>query len=229
MSNDKEVNEDIIWMRRMVSHNVRMPMAIIRGYGDVLRQKLLTETEKQKAIDIICQNIVYLDQTISVIFEDGTAKEVMMIEVDISDVLRVVQGYIAEMARNNGLKVNVITESKEMYIKAELVPIIRIFYQIFENAFKYLDKGSVINISAHTAGDDILIVYKDNGSGIEEDEVARILEKGYRGRNSINKSGSGLGLYEAAEIAKKYNGSFVVKSRKGHGFSVFITFPKSNG
>lgn len=226
MSN-KEINEDVAWMRRMVSHNVRMPMAIIRGYGDVLRQNLLSEGEKQKAIDCICENIVYLDQVLSVIFESGKTEEVMMNEVNISEVLKTVKSYMSEMAKNSDLTINVITENNDMYIKAELIPVIRIFYQIFENAFKYLDRGSVINISAHSAGDDILIVYKDNGEGIDTDEVEMILEKGYRGRNSLKKSGSGLGLYEAVEITKRYNGTFVIKSRKGHGFSVFISFPKS--
>lgn len=227
MSNNNEMNEDIVWMKRMVSHNVRMPMAIIRGYGDVLRQNLLDETEKQKAIDCICENIVYLDQIINVIFGDGKTEQVLMSEVNVSKSLRTVIGYMSEMAKNSGLTINLVTESDEMYIKAEPIPLTRIFYQIFENAFKYLDKGNNISINVLTAGEEILIVYKDNGLGIDEDEVEFILNKGFRGRNNRSKSGSGFGLYEASEIAKRYKGNLEVKSRKGYGFSIFITFPIS--
>ena len=224
---NNNVDEDIAWMRRMVSHNVRMPMAIIRGYGDVLRQNLLNEDEKKKAIESICENIVYLDQIINIIFEDGKTEEVMMTEVNIFEILKTVISYMEDMAHNNGLKINFASVSNELYIMAEPIPIIRIFYQIFENAFKYLNKGCEIFMNAFSTDDDILVVYKDNGKGIDEDEVEFILNKGFRGRNSKNKSGSGFGLYEANEIAKRYGGKLEVKSRNGKGFSVFITFPKS--
>ena len=49
---------DFNWMKRMLSHNVRMPSAVISGYGELLRQELLTPEEQKKAILDICENII---------------------------------------------------------------------------------------------------------------------------------------------------------------------------
>jgi K+-sensing histidine kinase KdpD len=98
------VEDEIMWMRRIISHNVRMPMAIIKGYGDVLKQDLLGEKERQKAIDSIYENILYLDQILSVVFDYGETKEVTLVKVNICEVIRKVIGYVKEISRNNGIK-----------------------------------------------------------------------------------------------------------------------------
>lgn len=217
---------ELAWMRRMVSHNVRMPMSIIRGYGDVLRQDLLDEKEKKAAIESICENIMYLDQMIGVIFDSDEIHDSMLTRVNISDIIRKTSGYVKEVARKKQISINVRLESEELYIEAEQTPMMRVFYQIFENAFKYLDTGNTISLLAHSAGDEILIVYKDDGKGMESEEVKRIFEQGFRGSNSKSNQGTGLGLYDVAETVKKYNGMIEAASRPGEGFSIFIRIPK---
>jgi signal transduction histidine kinase len=102
----------------------------------------------------------------------------------------------------------------------------RIFYQILENAFKYLDAGNTISLLAHSAGEEILIVYKDDGKGMDAEEATKIFERGFRGGNGKKKNGTGLGLYDVAETVKKYNGIIEGTSRPGEGFSIYIRFPK---
>lgn len=223
----QNVDEDIIWMRRIISHNVRMPMAIIKGYGDVLKKGLLGEKERQKAIDSIYENILYLDQILSVVFDYGEVKEIALIRVNICEVLRKVVGYVKDISNNNGVKIVLNTESDEMYIDAELIPIIRIFYQIFDNSFKYLDRGNSVEVSVHSLEDEILIMYKDDGRGMADEDIPHIFERGFRGDNVKGESGSGYGLFDVSETVKKYNGDIEIKSHIGHGFSAFIKFPKS--
>lgn len=226
-SEKDEYEEDIIWMRRIISHNIRMPMAIIRGYGDVLMQDLLPENERKMALESICENIMYLDQVLNVIFETGETEEVLMTKVNISEVLKKVTGYVKEILRKSMIDLSLKLEKEEMYIEAELVPIMRMFYQILENSFKYLNSGNHISINVYSAENDILIVYKDDGEGISENEVKHVFEKGFRGGNSIRKIGTGYGLYEVKKILNTYHGMIEIKSHKGEGFSIFISFPKA--
>lgn len=219
------VEDEIMWMRRIISHNVRMPMAIIKGYGDVLKQDLLGEKERQKAIDSIYENILYLDQILSVVFDYGETKEVTLVKVNICEVIRKVIGYVKEISRNNGIKITLNTEKEEIFIEAELTPIIRIFYQLLENSFKYLNKGNNVDFSIYSLGDEVLVVYKDDGIGINDEDVPYIFEKGFRGSNMHNKIGSGYGLYEVLDTVKKYKGNIEIKSHIGHGLSIFIKFP----
>lgn len=225
-----EAAQELIWMRRMISHNVRMPMSIIRGYGDVLRQNLLSEEDKQQAIGSICENIMYLDQIINVLFdgnEMNDGAESVVTRINISDVIQKTVGYVKEIARKKQIAIHLKLESDTMYIDAELTPIMRIFYQILENAFKYLETGNAITLLVHTAGDEVLIVYKDDGNGMNQEEVSKVFERGFRGGNGQGKHGTGIGLYDVAEIVKRYHGVIEGTSRQGEGFSIYIRFPKA--
>ena len=216
-------NADLIWMRRMISHNIRMPMSIIRGYSDVIRQDLLSPEDRKKALDTICENVMYLDQILSVIFDDGFSSEIIFTKVDVTEVIKKVTGYMTEISKKNNINIILNLDTPNTYVNAENIAFMRMFYQIYENSFKYLKNNSTIEIKTYLAGDDVLIVYKDDGAGV--DDVARIFEKGFRGENSSGVIGSGYGLYEVSETVKRYNGNIEIKSGKGNGFSIYMTFP----
>lgn len=221
----RDDKEDVVWIQRMVSHNVRMPMSIIRGYGDLLKGGLLNEKEKEDAIKSICDNIMYLDQILNVIFEYDKHEYVNLSKVDVAYVLQCVVGYVKNMSVKNKIKIELKLPSNKLYINAEATSVIRMIYQLLENAFKYLNEGGVITLSAYKAENQILIVYKDNGYGMSDHEVHRVMENGFRGANATYKSGSGFGMYDLQNTIKKFNGTVEVKSKPGKGFSVFMLFP----
>lgn len=231
LSNLEKINiendnkNDVIWLRRIITHNVRMPMSIIRGYSDVIKQDLLSEEERKKALDAICQNIMYLDQILSVVFNDENSNETTLTKVDISEVIRRVTDYVSDISKKNNIKINLKLETPNVYINAEIIPVMRVFYQIYENAFKYLKEFSTIEIKTYLADNDVLIVYKDDGDGIDSENASNVLEEGFRGDNSNRTNGGGYGLYDVSQIVKGYNGNIEVKSSKGNGFSIYITFP----
>lgn len=223
-----ELNEELRWIQRMVSHNVRMPMSVIRGYGDLLRQDLLKEEEKVDAINSICDNIMYLDQILNVIFEYGRPEEICYSKVNVSDVIKKVTGYVSEIARKSNISLILRIENDDIYIDAEIIPVMRIFYQLLENAFKYLSEGNSISISAYETDKQVLVVYKDDGIGMNQKELKYVLEDGFRGSNSGNKKGSGFGLYDLKNTVSKYGGTIEVKSSINEGFSVFMVFPAAD-
>ena len=223
---ETHVDKDAVWIQRMVSHNVRMPMSVIRGYGDLLRQGLLKGEEEQEAIKSICDNIMYLDQILNVIFEYDKTEDINFSKVNISELIKRVTGYVKDIAAKSNINIRLILEKEALYINADIVPMMRAFYQLFENAFKYLTAGCTISISAYEADDKVLIVYKDDGMGISQEETEKVINEGYRGHNSKGKSGSGFGLYDLDKVIKQYNGLLEIKSNLNEGFSVFMVFPR---
>ncbi len=217
---------DIIWLKRMLVHNVRMPMSIIKGYGDLLRQGLLSETEKKEAIQNICDNITYMDEVLRVLLDEERELQEAMEKVNIAEVLQQTAKYVSEVARKIPLKISLRVEEPQMFIHGELIAVMRLFYHLFENAVKYLSRGDTISVHAYAVKDEqVLIVFKDNGKGMAEEEVKHIFEKGFRGSNSKGKPGSGYGLYDVKQIVEHSGGTVEVSSRPGMGFSVFLMFP----
>lgn len=95
------------------------------------------------------------------------------------------------------------------------------------NARKYSFPGGVINAKMINDGSKLVIEVKDNGMGIEEDEIQHIIEFGVRGSNVAQRRtlGAGFGLTKAYFFSKQFNGSFTVKSAIGVGSTFTISIP----
>lgn len=211
------------WIKRMLSHNVRMPMSIITGYGELLRQGLLTAEEQQDIIDNICDNIHYMNDVLKVVLDESKEPEDTE-KVNLTEILHRTTLFVNEVARKIPVSISIRTEAPEMYIEASPISVMRVLYHLFENALKYLPPGGNISINAYSAGEHILVVFKDDGRGVSGKETKRLFEKGFRGQNSKGKAGSGYGLYEVKQLMEQNNGTVEISSREEGGFSVYLIF-----
>ncbi len=216
---------DIDWIKRMLSHNVRMPMSIITGYGELLKQGLLSQQEEREIIGNICDNIKYMNDVLKVVLDEED--EVHQMEsVNLIHIIEKTAKLVNELARKIPIYISIKRESRSMYAIAEEVSVMRIMFQLFENAIKYLPPYGNININIYSAGEEqILVVFKDDGRGIGEKEVEHLFEKGFRGENSVGKRGTGYGLYEVKRLMEDCGGSIEISSKEEGGFSVYLIFP----
>lgn len=225
----KEVPETasgVVLMKRMVSHNVRMPMSVITGYGELLKRGLLSEEEKENCIRLICENITYMNQCLRMIFDEENENAAQEEVVDLPELIRKMKDYVNDIARKIPVFIEVPAGGSSLCVKAETIQLMKIFYQLFENAFKYVSPGGKIQISVYPVEENhIMVIFKDNGMGVPEEELLHIFEQGFRGANSINKRGNGFGLYNVKQIVEQYGGTISVSGGEGNGFSVMMIFP----
>ena len=99
-----------------------------------------------------------------------------------------------------------------------------VFSNILENAIKYSEKGSKIEIQVNSLELFTEIRFQDNGMGIKKEELTNIFQRFYRSKEAENKEGSGIGLYLSRMILEKEKGYMTVTSDYGKGscFSVFL-------
>jgi|GEM_PF-3106839 len=101
-----------------------------------------------------------------------------------------------------------------------------ILLNLISNAIRYTDISKdkpYIQISAKKTENDVEVIIKDNGIGIEEKYVNRIFEMFFRATNK--KNGSGLGLYIVKETVNKLNGEIKVDSKHGSGSEFTLKIP----
>ena len=210
----------------MLSHNMRMPMSVITGYGELMKQGLLSPEEMEEAVSDICDNINYMNGILKVVLDDQSEEYVAPTAVDVASLVRSTAKYVSDIAKKISVKISVVTEAEKIWIRAEQIPMMRAFYHLFENAMKYSESGDKITINIfHVENGQVLLVFKDNGKGMEEREVKNIFEEGFRGSNSEGKAGSGYGLYDVKNIVERYGGTIEISSREKEGFSVYMLFP----
>lgn len=222
----KEGLEEAVWMKRMFSHNVRMPMSIITGYGELLKQGLLDEAEKEKSIHAIGENITYMNEVLNVIFGENIGEKDKEEIIDLVELAEKMKKYVQDIADKMKISIQIRSGEKKMFIKAEKVPIMRIFYQLYENAFKYLKTGSEILVSIYKVENEgVMLVFKDNGTDLNVEEVQFLFEQGFRGTNSHNKPGNGFGLNAVKRIVEQYHGEISASGGGHKGLSIRMLFP----
>ena len=98
---------------------------------------------------------------------------------------------------------------------------------ILDNAFKYTQLGSRIEIKVTKEDSNICIAVSDDGPGIAEQHLHRIFDRTYRVEASRNKDtgGSGLGLYIAKNLAEQMDGQLKVESKEDVGTTFYLTVP----
>ncbi|WP_082407257.1 ATP-binding protein [Mesorhizobium sp. 1M-11] len=94
---------------------------------------------------------------------------------------------------------------------------------LMENAVLHSSDGSAVRCSVETDGDCIAVTIEDSGPGIPEDELPKVCERFYRGRNKTGM-GSGLGLAIADLAANRLGGKVVLKNRPAGGLRVELQF-----
>ncbi|MCB0357481.1 MAG: CHASE2 domain-containing protein, partial [Bdellovibrionales bacterium] len=101
-----------------------------------------------------------------------------------------------------------------------------VIINLLENASKYSPAGSTIQVSSHEDENGVYFVVKDQGPGINKQEVEKVFEKFYRGKDQLNKTkGSGLGLYLAKYFIELHGGKLNFKSDLGKGSEVSFCLP----
>lgn len=217
---------DVNWIKRMLSHNMRMPMSVITGYGELMKQGLLDSSEMAEVIESICENINYMNGVLKVVLDDQSEDIIAPTTVDVAALVRNSTKYVKDIAKKISVKISVVTEQEKILIRAEQIPLMRVFYHLFENAMKYSQGGDTIIINVfHVEDGQVLVVFKDNGKGMREWEVKNIFEEGFRGSNSEGKTGTGYGLHDVKAIVERYGGTIEISSREKAGFAVYMLFP----
>src|SRR5699024_8211630 len=120
--------------------------------------------------------------------------------------------------------------SLESYIDKSLCNMIgdenrikQVLINILDNALKFTPDGGNININGQKIDQKLVLEIKDNGPGISEEDLPKVKERFYKGKNS--KSNSGLGLSISDEIIKLHGGTMDILSKLNLGTMVRITLP----
>src|SRR5712691_265639 len=103
----------------------------------------------------------------------------------------------------------------------------QVIANLLTNALKFTPAGGRVTIQAGPAGGEAVLRMTDTGAGIPADELPRIFDRFWRGRQASRTSGSGIGLAVAAELARAHGGALTAISSQGHGTQMTLTLPRA--
>jgi signal transduction histidine kinase len=217
-----------------VSHELRTPITSIKGYIETLRDGAINDKENAlEFLGIISRQTDRLSSIIEDLLclskierENGTHN----VEMEPSLILPVLTNAVNTVSRAASL-MNISIDLKcTEKLSAKINP--RLFEQavlnLVDNAVKYSDRDSKIEISAERINGNIAVKVRDYGCGIEKEHLDRLFERFYRVDKARSRKlgGTGLGLAIVKHIAQSHNGIVEVESVFGEGSTFSITIPR---
>ena len=192
-----------------LSHDIKTPLSSIELYAKALSENLYgTQERKDEALQGIARNVKeikrYVNEIVTASREDFLNLEVNMGEYYLSEVMQATESYYKD-------KLSVIhTEFQvdgisECLVKGDRNRMVEVLQNVMENAIKYGD-GRRIRISSGEEEDCKLIQIENSGCSLKKEELPNLFDSFYRGSNSTNMKGSGLGLYICKTLMRKMDG-----------------------
>lgn len=217
-----------------LSHELRMPLATIKGYTTALLMDEVawSETKRKDFLQMIEESCDDMEGMIQDIL-DSSLIDVEELGIECRSV------YLARMARD--LAVEVQHRSKTHRPVVDFPPdfppveadprwIKQVFRNILDNAVKYSPGGGLIVIKGETRPTDVVISVADQGIGISSEDLIPLFEKYFRVRSAatLHVPGTGLGLPIARVIVEAHGGRIWVESKAGEGTIIFFSLPRKH-
>ena len=111
-------------------------------------------------------------------------------------------------------------------VKANETQIEIVFTNLIDNAIKFSEEGGEVWVDIDSRNNMVLASVRDNGVGINSEDIDRIFERFYKAERSRHNEGTGLGLSIVRHIIESFGGSIEVKSNVGEGSLFSFELPK---
>ncbi|MBO3444861.1 HAMP domain-containing sensor histidine kinase [Clostridium sp. CCUG 7971] len=215
-----------------LNHEIKTPITSIIGYSELLLKGKVSESTKIKSLTYINSEAKRLEVLNSTLLKLILIREEKINEEKISIKECIINTYSSLRYKFETNNINLKIDIEDEYIYADKQLIIVLLTNIMDNSIKASNKDDNISVSGKYIKDDksYILKIKDNGIGIPEEDIDKILEPFYmvdKARSRKN-NGVGLGLSICYEICKVHNIIFNINSKVDLGTEVILKFSKEN-
>lgn len=207
------------------SHELKTPIAIIKGMVEILnREDFDDPTTQAEFLKDIDREIKRLDELVKDILTlSKLSNHHPILDRHRIDMNALIQGSIQSLqksAQQKGLTLHYVSACDDLIFCDEM-KMLQVLTNLISNAIKYSDDGDIeVRFSKQDAK--VVIEVEDHGSGLSEEQKAKIFERFYRvdDDRSRKSGGSGLGLAIVKSIVEAHGGQIEIDSTPGVG-SIF--------
>ena len=213
-----------------LAHELRTPIANIRGEGEVALTRARTSDEYREVIESsvgecerlsgIVENLLFLARA------EAAEGHIQQTLFDGRAAVEKIAAFYEPLAEEHRVT---ITCAGAGDVHADPMLFGRAVSNLVENALRFSAAGGTILISIVVRPEQAEILVNDSGCGIAAEHLPRVFDRFYRVDSSRSSQGSGLGLALVKSITHLHGGSATVESKVGRGTTVTLTFPNKSG
>lgn len=196
-----------------ISHDIKTPIASIRAYCEALQAGLDQNTERrERYLHVImakCDEVSTL--TNDLFLHSLSDLDKLQMNYDIYQASQIIPSMLEGIAEQSD-RIRIVGDVPDCSINVDANRLEQIYENLVANAMKYT-QDSRIEILHRLTDDYLEVTVRDYGNGIADEDMPFIFDKFYRGANTADKQGAGLGLYIVRYILNQFDGTIVLIHR----------------
>ncbi|MEN8173047.1 MAG: ATP-binding protein [Chloroflexota bacterium] len=215
----------------VISHELKTPVALIKGYVGTLRRDDVAWDDEvvQDSLEVIEEEADRLTSLIENLL-DASRLQAGGLKLNLMDMNfeefseRLALRFRTQTSKHN-IRVNFPAEFP--VVMADQNRMSQVMSNLLSNAIKYSPDGGEITISGQTRADQVIICVQDQGPGIALGDIPHIFDRFFRADDaSRTTQGAGLGLYLTRAIIEAHNGRIWADPRPGDGARICFSLPR---
>lgn len=213
-----------------VSHELRTPLTLIVNPIEQLSRKEKLSEEGAALMDVVRKNaarmVRFINQLLDLRKIQSDKVRLNISEVEIVTFVRKTSDYFVEAARNKRIKLDIVSDQKNLFVWVDVEKLDVVLYNLLGNAFKFTPEGKTIKVLIRQQPGDqsIFIEVWDQGPGVEKEKLKDIFELFYEGaqRAGQHLKGTGIGLALSRELIQLHGGAIWAYNNEAGGLSVCV-------
>lgn len=215
-----------------VHHELRTPIAIIKGYAstlgrddvewerDVIREKMAIIEDETDRLTNLVEDLLTASK-----IQSTLALQLNKADVDLSSVA---ERSAARLESQTAHRFELSFPENFPAILGDETRLRQVIDNLLTNAIKYSPDDKMITVGGRYSRQNVTVFVRDEGAGISKDELNRVFDRFYRIDNTITRrtQGAGLGLYLVKAIVEAHGGEISLKSQVGSGSTFYFTIPR---
>jgi signal transduction histidine kinase len=213
------------------AHELRTPLAVLRGETQILLQQPHTVQEYQQTLNTIDTELATMGRIIEGLFTlsmaDAGQLKIQRDKVYIDEVLEESCGIAMPLTREKGIRIDAQEWGQQQPVMGDQTMLRQLFLILIENAIKYSPSGTTIHLGLTSADDQATVTIRDEGIGIAPEHLPNIFKRFYRAapQSNDNARSGGLGLSIAEAIIAAHQGTLKCESTVSVGSIFTVTLP----
>ena len=204
-----------------VSHDLRTPLTLIKGYAETVRDLTGSDDAKRtEQCNIIVDETNRLSTLVNSVMElskvQSGAERPNLVDFDMSDLCFEVAGRYDALCDKNHWQLD-LQANEPCPVSADPAMMERVMHNLLGNAFHHIGADGVVVLRAIPQEKGCRIEIEDHGPGIPPEDLPYIFDRYYRARQDSGRTGTGLGLSITKAILQQHGFAFGVDSAVGRG------------
>jgi len=217
---EKEAIENNKTVIASLSHDIKTPIASIKAYSEALEANMDSTYEARvEFVNVISRKADEVKKLTDDLFLHSLSNmDRISVNNEKLDLVEVLNNSIKDFRANQ--TINLDNSLTNAFIMGDKERVYQIFENIINNSIKYAN--TKIDVKLLDDNEYYIINFKDYGPGINDSDMPFIFEKFYRGVNSKDKQGTGLGLYIVKYMLEKMDGKVELENNNGLLVKIFL-------